>query len=697
MRDDLLPESDQNQIMEMLLLQDAQAGQAEAVHELIKRYAPAVHQLSAYLLPGQERIFEAVQDVFASFLFKSAGEIMEESLDLLLAQTTLHVCQIVWDASTFENTLMETLRSITPSARAAWLLVNTSIISETRIASILSVTDEYLAGMLISVTKQLEAAGIGQAEIDQFFQERQIIPSWDTEDTNRLVDVLTNQLLEEKRRQRIRVLTLEIVWLVLGVAILVFGFQIFSSIGVQPGGGTAGFEPQTTETILPEGTPVPDVTAGPTRTPLPYETTQANGRSFAPAVSADGRTIVFTSEATNLVADDTNEQADVFLYDRVTRNLSLVSIGMEAAPANGTSAGASVSGDGSVVVFVSWALNLAPGIENSCMTETGNQRPCAQVYLLDREIGEIQLVSQQGAVAGDGDSGVNPSSVNPGEFTAVSEDGNVVAFYSRAENLGADSVFGGLFLSIRDTGELIRVDRAYDQSPVNGPSYWPSLSSDGRFLAFTTQASNLVDDDLNNQADIYIYDRDLDTLVRITTGPAGTGANGASVLPSLSADGRWLAFRSEADDLVEGDFNHTADVFLHDLRNGITALVSSTNQAVSADRASNLPAVSGDGEYVGFVSLATDFAAGSFNGTWDLYLYAQDTRQPELVSRGPEDQPANGPSSWPNLSADGRIVVFVSAADNLVENDVNGIEDIFLLQRESGLISRINVPNSVGK
>jgi Tol biopolymer transport system component len=694
MLDDHQPEAEQSQIIEGLLLQDASDGQPDAIRELISRYAAEVYQLTAYVHPTQDRIFDAVTKIFADVLNQSGDEHIDESLGLMLARAVIQVCQEFWEEEPFDRELLKFLQALDPISRFAWLLVNASILPAAKIADILKVDQDGLSVLVSGAAAQLEAAGIDQPEINSFLQARRTVGAWDVQDAHHLADILISRMEEEKRRQRIRLITLEIIWAFLGVAILIFGFQIFNSIGVTPGGGSAGFETQTITTVLPELTEIPENTPVPTRTPLPYESTQANAPSFSPAISGDGLSIVFASAATNLVVNDTNELSDVFLYNRLTREISLVPVGIDGSQANGPSSGASISADGNFIVFTSWAENLIPETNSRCITDTGFERACAQVYGFDRETGDIQLISQSESVPGNGDSGVNPGFVNPVEFTAVSADGNVVAFFSLAENLGADPVFGGLFIAVRDTGELIRVDRSYDGMPVNGSSYWPSLSADGRFLAFATQASNLVDDDLNNAADIYVYDRDLDVSVRITTGPTGTGANGASMQPAISNDGRWLAFRSEADDLVEGDFNHTADVFLHDLRNGITALVSATNQAVSADRASNLPSPSGDGAFVGFISQATDLDEGSFNGTWDLYIYAQDSRQVKLASIGFDGRAATGPSSWPDLSEGGEMIVFVSAADNLVDNDVNGVDDIFLDQREAGLITRINLPPS---
>lgn len=198
-------------------------------------------------------------------------------------------------------------------------------------------------------------------------------------DEQRLYLELSEALEQDRRRQKQRILTLEIVWAILGLTVLFLGFNMFTSFEA------AAISSQ--ETPLPE-TPGPTASPGaflPTATPFPFESTQANGRSLAPAISQDGRYIVFVSEATNLAAGDTNAAADIFLYDRVGESISLVSQGLEGQPADGASGGASISADGRFIAFTSWATNLVMEPKRACAATADFERPCADVYLYDRE------------------------------------------------------------------------------------------------------------------------------------------------------------------------------------------------------------------------------------------------------------------------------------------------------------------------
>ena len=143
-----------------------------------------------------------------------------------------------------------------------------------------------------------------------------------------------------------------------------------------------------------------------------------------------------------------------------------------------------------------------------------------------------------------------------------------------------------------------------------------------------------------------------------------------------------------------GDMNGVDDIFLHDLQDGVTGLVSVSNRGVPADNASNLPSISGDGGSISFVSLATNLMDRGFNGTWNLYLYDRLQIELQPVVRGLNGNPVNGPSSKSQLSGDGLFLVFASSASNLVPNDVNGVDDIFLYNHGSRTIQRINIPLS---
>jgi Tol biopolymer transport system component len=693
MMDEFLIEKPDEESELLWLIQQCQDGIPQAVEGLVNRYGEQVSNLTGLLLPIQDDLEPVIIEIFADILQKLGLYSEAIPFEQWITQSIFKVTHQAWQQRSTEKDLPGGLAALDATQRDAILLTHTPDFDLEKTARILGLTAEATSSQAALGLQNLEENGFTTAAL-QAYLEDQKHPSfyWDAETILRIATKADNLSKERKRRFRQRLLIFEIIWVVTGLLWLTGAFHVANTIGEGQTGPASTFGATVPELLDLNLTPTREPT--PIRTPLPYESTQANGPSSSPAISADGRYIVFASKASNLVVGDTNEVSDIFLFDRLARTMRRLSLSSSGEQANGSSIAPNISADGTQVVFVSWASNLLETEKQDCKTSTGNMLPCADVYLKNLETNGISLISQQSGKAGDGDSGLSPSIGMPAEAPTISSDGNKVAFYSRAENLGADSQYGGLFLYDQTEDQLIRVDRTPDGQPVNGASSWPTLSGDGLLLAFQTQASNLVTDDLNEQADIFVYAVEQDQLVRITTGPTGTGANGPSMMPDLSADGRWLVFRSGADNLVIGDMNGVDDIFLHDLQDGVTGLVSVSNRGVPADNASNLPSISGDGGSISFVSLATNLMDRGFNGTWNLYLYDRLQIELQPVVRGLNGNPVNGPSSKSQLSGDGLFLVFASSASNLVPNDMNGVDDIFLYNHGSRTIQRINIPLS---
>ena len=248
-------------------------------------------------------------------------------------------------------------------------------------------------------------------------------------------------------------------------------------------------------------------------------------------------------------------------------------------------------------------------------------------------------------------------------------------------------------------------------APANGPSSAPAISGNGRYVAFASSASNLVANDTNGVSDIFVRDRELGITRRVSISSAGVQANGSSGHPSISKDGRYVAFQSSATDLIPGDSNGVADVFVYDRALGTIerASVSDSRRQLASGGAA--PGISGDGRYVAFVtksaavpSANTCLGRADRNGVEDVYIYDRtlkkavqqasaytQVRRHACGSRSlTVTTGGNAASLNPVLSAHGRYVAFQSTASNFVR-DTNHASDVFVRDRSSGRIWRASV------
>ena len=382
-----------------------------------------------------------------------------------------------------------------------------------------------------------------------------------------------------------------------------------------------------------------------------------NGSNSADAfISADGSAVGFTSNATNLGAGDTNRTTDVFVRDLAGGTTTRVSVASGGGEANGASAGTSISADGTDVVFHSDADNLVAGDTNAA----------PDVFVHDRATGETALVSA--------DLGGGPASGHSSKG-AVSGDGTLVAFQSFAADLVPGTTVGDWQIYVRDVarGVTTRVSTAGDGSEGDDSSVNPTISADGRHVAFESRASNLVAGDTNGASDVFVKDTVTGEIERVSVGSDGAEAMGGSIRPSLSADGRYVAFGSDAADLVEGDSNQVGDSFVHDRVSGETTRVSVSSTGTQADVSTVNPGISADGRYVTFPSTATNLVPDDTNFNGDVFVHDRVTGGTERVSVTIDGAQAAGNSAATQraISADGRRVVFSSIANNLVADDRN--------------------------
>jgi Tol biopolymer transport system component len=388
------------------------------------------------------------------------------------------------------------------------------------------------------------------------------------------------------------------------------------------------------------------------------------GGGLAAVLSGNGEFLTFTSDASGLVANDTNNAADVFVHSLHSGATRRVSVGLDGSEANGDSNLSSLSGDGRYVVFESGASNLVPG-DNNGFTDT---------FVYDRDSGLTERVN----IASDGAEANAASSL-----AAISPDGRFVAFSSTATNLVQNDGNGDaadIFVHDRETHETTRI-KSSSGVESDGQDEYPAISRGGRFVTFTSDATNLVPGDSNGVLDIFVHDRKTGLTTRVSVASDGAEANGSSLISTISHDGRYVAFTSAASNLVPNDTNNTWDAFIHDRTTGHTLRASVASNGEQGNGGSELPVMSADGQIIAFVSQASNLVAGDNNGKSDIYAHNLSTGRTTRLSNGVDGQEANGDSDYPSISDNGWRVAFESSATNLAANDTNNNIDVFLIDR----------------
>jgi Tol biopolymer transport system component len=416
---------------------------------------------------------------------------------------------------------------------------------------------------------------------------------------------------------------------------------------------------------------------------------------------ADNGSVVFSSPASDLVspATDANDTNDVFFWDRPSGKTTLIShaAGAPGTAANGYSDSPAVSGDGRWIAFTSSAVDLLPG------TPFTSSAGC--VFLHDRATGKILLVSHASSSASTPANGYS-------SYPVVSVGGNYVLFTSRASNLMAGQVdtesSSDLFLFERATGKITLLSHAssYPTIAASGESGFGLMTPDAQWIAFSSNAYNLVPGQKEtarwNNSDVFLYERATGktTLASRAVASPATAVDDDSLLYGLSADGRRISFGSRATNLLANgvDTNGVSDAFLFDRVTGRTTLVSAVSPGVPGNGASSGPVLSADGKWTAYSSEASNLAGGrrDTNGVADIFLYEQATAKTRPVTLHdpglPTVTPLGSSFGW-DVSADGRFMVFTSAATDLVpgEKDTNGSDDAYLYDRtlkKTTLVSR---------
>ena len=278
------------------------------------------------------------------------------------------------------------------------------------------------------------------------------------------------------------------------------------------------------------------------------------------------------------------------------------------------------------------------------------------------------------SLAEDGDEGYRTSWA-----PAISADGRYVAFTSNAGLVGGLYSDGWhVYVRDRQTDQTTRATVSSDGTVGNGGSIdQPAISADGRFVAYASESTNLVAGDTNNSADIFVHDRQTGETTRVSVASGGAQSDGYSASPALSADGRYVAFSSTAGDLTAGDTNFAPDIYRHDRQTGETILISRRLPGVGGMQGAFIPAISADGSKVAFMSYDNDLVPGDDSDA-DIFLVDVADGAPVLVSVNTAGEKGNGDSPRLALSADGRYVAFDSGAGNLTPDDTNQTYDVFV-------------------
>jgi archaellum component FlaF (FlaF/FlaG flagellin family) len=349
-----------------------------------------------------------------------------------------------------------------------------------------------------------------------------------------------------------------------------------------------------------------------------------------------------------------------------------LSISSSGAQANLPSYAVAITPDGRYVAFTSVATNLVPGDTNGT----------ADAFVRDRQTGETTRVS----ITDSGEETASSGAQEGGSVAlGITPDGRYVLFRSDAPNVvaGTNRRFN-VFVRDRVRGRTTRVSVSSTGRAGNALSQSASISADGRYVVFESQASNLVPGDTNRSSDIFVHDGQTGRTSRVSVSSRMRQGNGASYSPAISADGRYVAFDSHASNLVPRDTNRANDIFLNDRRTGRTSLVSVSSRNTQGNRRSEAAALSADGRYVAFASVASNLVSKDTNHIGDIFVrdrVTHRTRRVSVSSRGAQANRFSGPLS---ISPEGRYVGFESLASNLVASDRNKATDVFVHDSKTG-------------
>lgn len=397
-----------------------------------------------------------------------------------------------------------------------------------------------------------------------------------------------------------------------------------------------------------------------------------NHMSYFFDASPDGRYVAFDSYATNLIPDDAREgeYQHVYVRDTLTGRTLRASQSSEGVPGDSMSSDPSISGDGRIVAFSGWAGGLVPG----------DRGGVSDVFVHDLVTRTTTRLSQ--TADGTGGDGYSTDA-------AVSGDGRYVVYSTEAKNLVAPDTNVGTDVLLHDrvTGLNRRVSETAGGTQANGSCLFPEISGDGRTVAYTCGATNLDARDTNAVLDVYVKDLESGAVELISVG--GTQA---SSRPSLSHDGRFVAFMSFAPGLVPDDDNSIPDVFVHDRLLDTTRRVSVDSAGDASESGGHqyapgnyFPTISPDGRFVAFQSEATDLVPGDTNGSFDVHLHDLATGATTRPIRDRDGGETDKGTGLPVLGADAATIAFLGSSADLVSTPIYPYGDVFASRRGPSL------------
>lgn len=389
----------------------------------------------------------------------------------------------------------------------------------------------------------------------------------------------------------------------------------------------------------------------------------SNAASGEPATSETGQFVVFRSAATNLDSDRCkNGFTHIFVRDRNTGTIRCVSVNSNDRQGDRDSLAPSISADGRFIAFTSPATNLD---EDRC--DNGFH----QIYVRDRVSGTTRCIS------------VNSNDRNGNQdshASSISDDGRFIAFDSAATNLTGnkcDNGFNHVFVHDRSTGKTTCVSVRSNGDEANGDSFDPSISADGRVVVFST-ATNLSARCDNGNSHIYIHNLDTGENHCLSRNNEGQQSNGNSALARVSGDGRFVVFQSDSTNVTRRCVNGAMQIFVRDLVEGRITCASIDNRGNQGNDDSVQPSISSDGRFVAFSSGATNLTGNRCaDGITQVFVRDRLDEKTACASVGPKKVKGNGASTSPSIAANGSLVTFESDASNLVKKDLNGLRDVF--------------------
>jgi hypothetical protein len=442
--------------------------------------------------------------------------------------------------------------------------------------------------------------------------------------------------------------------------------------GVQIEDLTQGYGVMQTNgyTVLDNTGGPPAPTANPTR--VGYSVIEPDGGTLEPSLSQDGSYMSFTTYSGNIIPGSSTGSGQIGRYNSATGLSTLVSSTSTGIIGNGLSTSSSISANGRFVVFGSNSTNLTPGLDPGNLS--------FRIFLKDMQTGAVEHISE---VSGGGQSTGNCG------FSSMSADARYVSFDCFGDDIVAGDVngFPDAFVRDRQTGitTLVSTDSTGAQS--NDDSYLgTSMSGDGNFVIFSSYASNLIPGDTNSSNDVFKKNLSTGAIERVNlaynNAEGNTGSNGATYSRVSSYTGRFIAFSSASINLISGDLNGVADVFVRDTVNNVVTLVSrnSTGFYPSSASGNNGIAISDDGTKVVYTSSATDIAPPDNNGYLeDVFVADLTALTTQIKSVNAVNSQANNASYNPSIARNGGYVAFESLANNIIASDTNGQSDVFLI------------------